>query len=309
MEALADAVASKPAPSAELEEDIIVFNDEDDGDHLHFHNACIDQLDRYRRIDEWLPSYHNILSTAALNCRRKLVMARAIDDNAASFVDYTRDGTADLVRLAAFDNLLEMGLAKKEVVLKWFLFSMGTDPSPYFRQHMLRLLGKMLGSIAIGVETDSTTTAMEQDGLIIEEEGSTEARQADLARKQTVPGALAALKQEVSGNEVLKEGIWEAVRSPAPSLMEMKELLDICALLYEPKTQIYLRLKYPRYWRCTKIGPVCQSFQGFFLCTFSPNFSFHCTFLNNGAGQTTLLPHRTLPHETKAQTCCWCTIA
>ncbi|KAI4158354.1 MAG: hypothetical protein LQ342_007523 [Letrouitia transgressa] len=255
MEALADAVASKPAPSAELEEDIIVFNDEDDGDHLHFHNACIDQLDRYRRIDEWLPSYHNILSTAALNCRRKLVMARAIDDNAASFVDYTRDGTADLVRLAAFDNLLEMGLAKKEVVLKWFLFSMGTDPSPYFRQHMLRLLGKMLGSIAIGVETDSTTTAMEQDGLIIEEEGSTEARQADLARKQTVPGALAALKQEVSGNEVLKEGIWEAVRSPAPSLMEMKELLDICALLYEPKTQIYLRLKYPRYWRCTKIGP------------------------------------------------------
>lgn len=300
MEALADAVASKPAPSTESEEDIMVFNDEDDGDHLHFHNACIDQLDRYRRIDEWLPSYHNILSTTALNCRRKLMIARAIDDNAASFVDYTRDSTADSVRLVAFDNLLEMGLAMKGVVLRWFLFSMGTDPSPYFRQHMLRLLGKMLGSIAIGVKTESTTTAMELDGLIIEEEGSTEARQADIARKQTVPGALAALKQEASDNEVLKEGIWEAVRSPALSLMEMKELLDICALLYEPKRQINLRLKYPRYWKCTKIGPVCRSCHGSFPCIFSPVPSFHCTFLDNGAGQTTLLPHRTLPHETEA---------
>lgn len=253
MEALSEAMASKP-PLGHDVEDTFTFA-ENDGDDLRFHKSCLEQIDRYRRTDEWLPSYHNILSRTALNATRTLLLAGVIDNNPASIVQYTRDGTADQLRLCAFENLIRMGLHKEDALLGWFLFAMGTDPSPVFRRQAFRLLGQLLGSIAIGQKA-SGLEALEQDGgLIIErDDASNLARKADLARRTTVPGALAALKSEVQDNETLKKGLWTAISSPALTLKEIKELLDICTLLYEPESSMRVILKYPRYWQCKKVG-------------------------------------------------------
>ncbi|KAL9011688.1 MAG: hypothetical protein Q9173_003482 [Seirophora scorigena] len=252
MEALAEAMASKPPPGQDMDADFSF--DENDGDDIRFHNACLEELDRYRRTDEWLPSYHNILSRTALNCTRILSSAGVIDDNPSHLIQYSRDGTADGLRINAFSNLFEMGLAKNDAVLRWFLFALATDPSPYFREHAFRLLGKILGSYAIGQPSDSSTTH-EHEGLIIEqEEASTETRKADLARRTTVHGALAALKDELQANETLKRGLWTAIASPVLSLPELRQLLDICRLLYGPETKMVIKLCYPRYWRCRRVG-------------------------------------------------------
>ncbi|KAL8936811.1 MAG: hypothetical protein Q9216_004741 [Gyalolechia sp. 2 TL-2023] len=252
MEGLSEAMASKPPLDREMDGEFTFA--ENDGDDLRFHHACLEQLDRYRRTDEWLPSYHNILSRTALNCTRILSTAGVIDANPSILIQYTRDGTADELRLGAFDNLFEMGLAKNNAVLRWFLFAMGSDPSPYFRSHAFRLFDKILGSLAIGQKSDDPST-QQQDGLIIEqEESSTDARKADLARRTTVAGALAALKAEVKDNETLKHGIWTALSSPVLSLHEIKDLIDICALLYEPNSSMLVKLQYPRYWQCRRTG-------------------------------------------------------
>ncbi|KAL8653766.1 MAG: hypothetical protein Q9210_001902 [Variospora velana] len=252
MEALAEAMASKPPPGQDLDADFSF--DENDGDDIRFHNACLEELDRYRRTDEWLPSYHNILSRTALNCTRILSSAGVIDNIPSHLIQYSRDGTADELRISAFSNLFELGLAKNDAVLRWFLFALGTDPSLYFREHAFRLLGRILGSYAIGQPSDSST-AHEQDNLIIEQEdASTETRKADLARRTTVHGALAALKEEVKANEALKHGLWTAITSPVLSLPEMRQLLDICRVLYDQETSMVVKLRYPRYWRCKKVG-------------------------------------------------------
>ncbi|KAL8692528.1 MAG: hypothetical protein Q9218_002473 [Villophora microphyllina] len=253
MEALSEAMASKPPPGADMEEAFTFA--ENDGDDLRFHNSCLEQIDRYRRTDEWLPSYHNILSRTALNATRILSLAGVIDNNPASLIQYTRDGTADELRLRAFDNLFQMGLHKHDALLRWFLFAMGTDPSPYFRDHAFRLLGNLLGGIAIGQKTPDDGALEEDGGLIIEkDDSSTLARKADLARRTTVAGALAALKSEIQDNEALKKGLWTAISSPALTFREIKELLDICSLLYEPESSMRVVLKYPRYWQCKKVG-------------------------------------------------------
>ncbi|KAL8720499.1 MAG: hypothetical protein Q9225_002652 [Loekoesia sp. 1 TL-2023] len=252
MEALSEAMASKPPPDRDIDGDF-TFG-EDDGDDLRFHNSCLAELDRYRRTDEWLPSYHNILSLTALDCTRVLSLAGVIKANPATLIQYTRDGTADELRINAFANLFEMGLSKNDAVLRWFLFAMGTDPSPCFRSQAFRLFGKILGALAIGQKSEDAST-QQQDGLIIEqEESSTNARKADLARRTTVVGALAALKYEVKDNETLKKGIWTAVSSPSISFPEIKELLDLCTLLYDPESSMLVKLKHPRYWQCKKIG-------------------------------------------------------
>lgn len=231
---------------------------ENDGDDLRFHKSCLEEIDRYRRADEWLPSYHNILSRAALNSTRTLAKAGIINTNPSHLIQYSRDGTADDLRLNAFANLFEMGLGKTDAVLRWFLFALGTDPSPYFRAHAYQIFGKFLGSLAIGQTAETATNEQQQqqhDGLIIEQESSsTDARKADLARRTTVPGALAALKDDLKDNETLQHGLWTAITGPALSLPETKQLLDLCKLLYHEDTRMVLVLKYPRYWSCRKIS-------------------------------------------------------
>ncbi|KAL8839149.1 MAG: hypothetical protein Q9176_004652 [Flavoplaca citrina] len=254
MEGLSQAMASRPPLGHDPDHDFTFA--ENDGDDLRFHKSCLEEIDRYRRADEWLPSYHNILSRAALNSYRTLSKAGSIDTNPSHLIQYTRDGTADTLRLNAFSNLFNIGQGKTDAVFRWFLFALGTDPSPYFRHHAFQILGKVLGTLAIGQPTDSTQEgAQQQGGLIIEQESSsTDARKADLARRTTIAGALSALKNELKDNETLKQGLWTAITSPVLSLHEVKELLTLCSLLYDPDTRMVLVLKYPRYWRCRKIG-------------------------------------------------------
>ena len=262
MDALAETVSSKPAPATDMFE-IDMDAEEDDEDDLHFHNACLDEIDRYRRIDEWIPSYHNILSLTALDCKRKLIAAGAMSFRPVEFLQYTRDGTSDNLRLTAFRNLMDLGLIKNDVVFHWFLSTLGMDPSPYFRDRMLRLLHRALGAVAIGKKSSSEMlAATQQDNLIIEQESSTDARRDALARKQPVEGALKALKAEMGGNEALKRGLWEIITSPTCTLRETGEILQICKLLFEPESSMIVVLKYPRYWQCTKIGKVCVSETG-----------------------------------------------
>lgn len=271
MDALADALSSKPTPiSNPFDEDMDLEGD--DGDDIRFHNTCLDEIDRYRRLDEWIPSYHNILSTTALDCKLQLIKAGTTPLDEVDFLQYTRDGTSDILRLKAFSTLMELGMYKNDAILRWFLFVLGTDPSPCVREHMLRLLGKTMGTIAIGENSNpAAATAAESDGLIIEQESSTQGRQTDLARKQTVVGALQALKEEIGKNEVLKKGLWGAISSPAISLRELVELLDLCELLYAPESSMIVVLKYPRYWKCTKVGKVsCSRFNTVGLLSFPP---------------------------------------
>lgn len=250
MRALAEALAVRPPPTVHAFDDF-----EDDGDNDNFHNACLDEIDRYRRIDEWIPSYHNILSTTALDCKRILAKAGIINIRPADFLQYTPDGTSEYLRLKAFENLMALGMVKNDAILRWFLFVLGTDPSSYVREYMVHILGRTLGATAIGEHLEAAKAQESQgDGLVIEQESSTEARQADLARKQTVPGALNALKDELSSNPVLKTEIWNAITSPTLSLQQMGDLIDICDLLYTPETSMVVALKYPRYWTCKKIG-------------------------------------------------------
>ncbi|KAL8995508.1 MAG: hypothetical protein Q9169_004768 [Polycauliona sp. 2 TL-2023] len=233
MEGLSLAMASRPPLGHDTDtttnnDFTFIETNDDDGDDLRFHKSCLEEIDRYRRADEWLPSYHNILSRAALNCTKTLSSAGTIDTNPSHLIQYTRDGTADPLRLSAFSNLFEMGQGKNGAVLRWFLFALGTDPSPYFRHHAFQILGKFLGTLAIGHTTDNNPadTAQAQDSLIIEQESSsTDARKADLARRTTVTGALAALKTELSDNETVKKGLWTAITNSTLSLPEYRNAL------------------------------------------------------------------------------------
>ncbi|KAL4738975.1 hypothetical protein BDV11DRAFT_126524 [Aspergillus similis] len=208
---------------------------------------AIAEIDRYRRMDEWSSSFQNLYSRAALYCQMQLMQAKIAEVDVMQFLPYTRVGTYDLLRLDAFECLVELDIFKSPELLRWFIFTMSNDPSIWLRWQLHSLFGKALAPVAFGrgvVNEPPPAT----DGLIIEQESSTEVRQADLARRQTVTGALAALKAEVSGDQVLKECLWAACSSPIIGILELSEFTDLCRVIYDPITSKRVTLKYPRYW-------------------------------------------------------------
>ncbi|KZF26135.1 hypothetical protein L228DRAFT_242553 [Xylona heveae TC161] len=248
MSALAETLVTNVEPGG------FNFSFEDDEDEEEkFKRDVVDEIERYRRMDEWISSYQNIYSTTALECKQRLAAAKIIDANPADYIQYVRYGTYDPLRLHAFNCLIQLGALKNAAVLQYFFFVLGSDPSPYVRENLVHLFGRALALIAIG-ETSQTQEKPQTDGLVIEQESSTEARQAELARTQTVPGALAALKTELGGSTTLQEALWHAITSPVVGLFEIRELLDLCAILYEPRTSLVVVLKYPRYWGVQHLG-------------------------------------------------------
>lgn len=217
------------------------------------------EIDRYRRMDEWSSSFQNVYSRAALRSQMQLMQANILDVDVMQFLPYTRPGTFNLLRLDAFECLVELGIFNAPELLKWFMFTMASDSSVWLRRSLHGLFGKALAPVAFGHGRKKEAPAP-GDGLIIEQESSTEIRQADLARRQTITGALAALKREISGDPVLKESLWAACNSTYTGILEISEFTDLCRILYDPITSVMVKLRYPRYWKAKHLGKVSTGF-------------------------------------------------
>ncbi|KAF2085605.1 hypothetical protein K490DRAFT_46280 [Saccharata proteae CBS 121410] len=228
------------------------FDDEDEADEEEFKKEALDEIDRHRRLDEWIPSYHNIITVTALDCHRRLIENGVVPRKMSDFLQYTQPGAADAVRLKAFDCLIELNMFKFAPIMRLVVFNLAYDPSPYFRQQLYHLVGKAFGRVAIG-RKEEAAVAQNHGGLIIEDTGTDE-RSAMIERTQTLVGARKALKAELENNEVLKESMRNALISPTVGLNEWGQLLQICSLLYEQKNTLMATVKYPHHWNVERQG-------------------------------------------------------
>jgi transcription initiation factor TFIID subunit 2 len=186
--------------------------------------------------------------------------SKIIPTDATEFFVYTHDGTLDLVRIKAFEALVDLGFFKYDKFLKYFLNVMSTDPSPFVRERLYQVFGLALAAVAFGEHKEAEPAPAVDDGLIIEQDADMEVKKAKLARTMTIEGALAALKDELYDNWALKEAIWAAISSPDIGLSEQHDLLDICFFIYDSVESMIIRLPKPRYWKVEKRGNVSLIF-------------------------------------------------
>lgn len=183
---------------------------EEDRDEIQFLHATMDEIERYQRIEEYIPSYQDILCATILENKKRLAKAKVIEPNIVEYLQYTRPSSYDPLRIGAFRNLVELSTLKNDLLVRYLLQVLSTDPSPYVRDALRRLFMVGLGNIAVGKEK-AENAERDTDELIIEHELTTDARRTELARRQTVSGALAALKEEMGDRESLKQALWDAV--------------------------------------------------------------------------------------------------
>lgn len=249
-----------------------------------FQNIVIEELDRYRRMDEWINSYQNIFTVTVLDCKQRLMKAKVIPLDALEFAQYLHDATAENIRLKAFQALVDLGLMMNNTAIALLLNVLGSDPSPYTRSHIFELF--CIGLATVGFGEDKSIEAAPrpgktsgadsggdvemvngdgvhldepeaEGGLIVDQEASTDARKAHIARTTSIEGALAALKIELTSNRILKDALWKAIRSSVIGVREQYDLLDICSVLYDQADSMIIKLRLPRVWKAKNFGKVC----------------------------------------------------
>jgi transcription initiation factor TFIID subunit 2 len=254
MQSLCEAVCThrkKDRLVDEMDLDVLDRRDRD----RRLEKESLEVIDRYRRMDEWASSYHNLYSRTALDCQRRLSDNRIGKVGAMHFLQYTRPGNYDMLRLTAFENLSQPSVLQNPAVLRYMTFCMSSDPSPWIRASLWRSFGKLLAVVAIGdhLKAHQLETT---DELVIENDAGAANQQAQAARKRAVDAAIAALKEEIGDNEDLARALWDAVNSNLLALHELQAMLDFCRMLYDPVDSLVVKLHYPRYWRVQYEGKV-----------------------------------------------------
>jgi transcription initiation factor TFIID subunit 2 len=239
--------------------DVVHFDDEDEEDDepRQFRKMAIEELDRYRRIDEWTHSYHNIYTVTILDCKQRLMKAGVIPTDPLEFAQYLHDGTSDYVRIKAFEALMDLGLVVNNAVSNLLLNLTSSDSSPYVRNRLFEVFCLGLATVAFGENKQvdaSPATDGDGDTLIIEQEASLEARKAHISRTTSIIGAMTALKEELKPDGALREAIWKAIKSPDINASEQYDLLDVCFLLYDAVESMIVKLQLPRYWEAKNLG-------------------------------------------------------
>lgn len=237
-----------------------------DPEPLRFKEMALEEIDRYRRMDEYSPSFQNCFTVAALGALGRLMKAKVIPLDPLVFTQYLQDLTIDVVRIKAFAALIELNFLTKPVFLRFFMSVVATDRSPYVRDQLFKLFCRGLASMAIGEheeeEKKKETPVPNDDGLIVEQEsGIIEAKQKLKARRENLTAALSALKEVTKDDESLQEILWNALDSPILTVAERRNMLDLCSILFEEDDQLVVRFKYPQVWTCqrgpTQRGKVC----------------------------------------------------
>ncbi|OTB04434.1 hypothetical protein M426DRAFT_58640 [Hypoxylon sp. CI-4A] len=217
-----------------------------------FRVSAIEEIERYRRMDEYSPSYQNCFTVAALDALCRLMKAKVTLQDPAVFTQYLQDKTYDLVRIKAYESLIELGMLARPRFLKYAILLLSTDESPFVREQYFNAFCRGLASIAIGENEESEKALANeepQDGLIVQKDDEImNARKKSKARKEDLSVARKALKEATTDDQNLQASIWQAIDSPVLTIAERINLLELCSLLVEEEDSLIMAFKYPTFW-------------------------------------------------------------
>ncbi|KHN95557.1 uncharacterized protein MAM_06614 [Metarhizium album ARSEF 1941] len=224
-----------------------------------FLEKAMEQIERVLRRDEWTNSYQNLWTIAGLDAKQRLMKAEVIPKNYSDFAQYLLDGTRDLIRIKAFEALIDLGALMDATFFNFFLFALMTDRSPFVRTKLIRAMASGLAAIAFGEQTrivknEPATDDIEETLLLVQDSAQEiEARKERIARKENLDAALKALRKEMDEIYVKDERFYsnamrKALDHRGLGRSEVESLLDLAAMMFEETQGWVLTLNLPKAW-------------------------------------------------------------
>jgi transcription initiation factor TFIID subunit 2 len=225
----------------------------DFGDHdqevrdADFKRTSIDEIQRFRRIDEWIPSFHNLYTVTALDSMRLFMQKDVVPIRIGDFLKYTRPENSDPIRIKAYECLVELGAFQNPDIMAYFIVSFYSEPSPYLQNRLWTVISQAFGQMALAVP-ETKTAAEPIGGLVIDD------TIAPIIRTQTLVGAIANLQDKIKDLSALQVALLDAIRSPILGAENFLDVLTLCRIIYEPKDSLKVTIKLPQYWSVKHVG-------------------------------------------------------
>ncbi|KID84689.1 hypothetical protein MGU_08034 [Metarhizium guizhouense ARSEF 977] len=225
-----------------------------------FLEKAMEQIERVLRRDEWTNSYQNVWTIAGLDAKQRLMKAEVIPKSYPDFAQYLLDGSRDLIRIKAFEALIDLGAMMEATFFTFFLFALMTDKSPFVRNKLIQAMASGLAAIAFGehtkiVKNEPAKDDIEETLLLVQDSAQEiEARKERIARKENLDAALKALRKEMDEMYVKDERFYsnamrKALDHPGLGRNEVESLLDLAAMMFEETQGWVLTLNLPKAWK------------------------------------------------------------
>lgn len=228
-----------------------------------FLDSAMEQIERVLRRDEWTSSYQNVWTIAGLSAKQKLMKAEIIPKRYIDFGQYLLDGTRDLIRIKAFEALIDLGAMMDPSVFSFLIYSLTTDPSPYVRSKLIDTAAFGLAAIAFGehakvVKNEPPPEDEEGDLLLVQDSAQEiEARKEMFARKENLDVALKALRREMEetyrgDDRHYSTAMRKALNHPHLGRVELESMLDLAAMMFEEAADWVVTVNLPKAWKAER---------------------------------------------------------
>ncbi|ORY80344.1 hypothetical protein BCR37DRAFT_65248 [Protomyces lactucae-debilis] len=208
--------------------------------------ASLAELDKWQRLDRWMPSFQNVTTQTVLSCKEQLMRANLLQRSLKEFLFFTQEDHYALVRLQAFKCLMGLAALREASIVRFLFFTMKHDESAYVRARLSEIVQYGFGCLALHARSgDGNDNAV--DALIFEEDASEAvALRREREMRSTLSGAMTALRQELSWDSTLKQQLW-SVANGCTHLNPLirRNMLDVCKILYEPVASRILKFTLP----------------------------------------------------------------
>jgi transcription initiation factor TFIID subunit 2 len=166
---------------------------------------AIEEVQRFRRMDEWIPSHQNVYTVTALEGMRLLMQNKILPQRCSDIMQYTRPGNSNFVRTKAFECLVELGAFNNAPIMAFFLVSFYTERSPYMRERIWDVICRAFGRMALAEPVKQHHSSV---GLIIDDADASTHN----TRTRTLAGASAVLRAKLGSEDILQRVVMDALR-------------------------------------------------------------------------------------------------
>lgn len=228
-----------------------------------FVNEVIEEIDRLRKIEEWVPSYHNMVYASCITQKTKMARSNLCEYSFEDLVKFTTPNNAEEIRLAAFEGLLLLGGLKVWEILRYFLHSLCLDNTTrHFKNRMVGALQKAICEAAVhGIpsviddpEFDSLNKLFNANKglsnpnsmIVVEESQNTEvSSRRDALARASIEGTVVLLRRDYGIGKGLKKALWKLIHSSLLGLRERRVLFGLSEILYFEKDTYLIDMPVP----------------------------------------------------------------
>ena len=224
----------------------------------------ITEINRLQKLDEWIPSYHNVVSVTCLTQKIRLALHGHLDLSFEDLLYFTVEKFPIQIRVEAFRGLFVLGGLKNRHILNYFLKACLLDVrSAAYRE---LLISALIDSICVAAVSGTPSTLDDPEfkpfeklsesktgastalaNMIIVEDGSHNEmdEKRDVFARATVSGAIDILRRDYSIGKGLKRTIWELLHTSLLSIREKRNLFLICQILYKEIDLFVVKIPIP----------------------------------------------------------------